>query len=150
MGLLDKAKASAAQAAAKAQQGMAQGQAKLDTMQARKQADALLRDLGAAYFTEQRHAGPATAVSAALTRVEEHEAAHGPVDTAATAPVLPVQPGAAGPAGTGPGGAGPGGAGPGGAGSDGAVPGGAGPVGSVPPGAPGAAQPGASYGLDDL
>lgn len=92
MGFLDKVKAQATQAAEKAQQGMASGQAKLSELQARKQADALLRDLGAAYYAEQRSAGPATAVAEALARVDAHAAQHGPVDTAATAPAPTTPP----------------------------------------------------------
>jgi len=89
MGLLDKAKAQAQQAVAKAHQGVAQGQAKLDTMQAKKHGDALLRDLGAAYYAQQRSGGSADAVTAAMAKVDEHAAAHGPVDTSATAPASP-------------------------------------------------------------
>lgn len=53
-------------------------------MQAKKQADALLRDLGAAYYAQKQKGGPADAVAAALAKVIAHEAEHGGVDTAAT------------------------------------------------------------------
>jgi hypothetical protein len=86
MGFLDKVKAQAQVAAEKAQQGVAQGQQKLGDLQAKRQADALLRDLGAAYYAEQRAGGAADAVSAALARVDAHVAENGPIDTAATAP----------------------------------------------------------------
>jgi hypothetical protein len=86
MGLMDKVKAQAEQAVAKGKQGMAQGQAKIEEMQAKKQADALLRDLGAAYYAQQRTGGSADAVAAALAKVVAHEAEHGTVDTSATAP----------------------------------------------------------------
>jgi hypothetical protein len=86
MGLLDKVKAQAEQVAAKAQQGVSQGQAKLDAMQAKKQGDALLRDLGAAYFAQQRSGGSADAVAEALAKVDAHIAEHGAVDTAPTMP----------------------------------------------------------------
>jgi hypothetical protein len=89
MGLLDKVKAQAEQVAVKAQQGMNQGQAKLDAMQAKKQGDALLRELGAAYFAQQRSDGSADAVAAALAKVDAHVSEHGAVDTA---PVMPAQP----------------------------------------------------------
>ena len=82
MGLLDKVKAQAEQVAVKAQQGMSQGQAKLDAMQAKKQGDALLRDLGAAYYAQQRSGGSPDDVSAALAKVDAHIAEHGAVDTA--------------------------------------------------------------------
>jgi hypothetical protein len=86
MGVLDKAKAKAEAAVAKGKEGMAQGQAKLDAMQAKKHGDALLRDLGAAYYAKERKGGSAGAVQAALAKVAEHEAEHGVVDTAPTAP----------------------------------------------------------------
>jgi len=70
MGLMDKVKAQAEQAVAKAQQGIAQGQAKVDEMQTKKHADAALRDLGAAYYAQQREGGSADAVTAALAAVD--------------------------------------------------------------------------------
>lgn len=99
MGFMDKVKAQAGQAMAKAQQGVAQGQAKLDAAQAKRQADALLRDLGAAYYAEQRSGGPHDAVEAALAKLDEHAETHGPVETAPTA----AEPGATVPAQGGPG-----------------------------------------------
>src|SRR3954471_1727838 len=96
MGLLDKVKAQAEQVAAKAQQGVSQGQAKLDGMQAKKQGDALLRDLGAAYFAQQRSGGSAEAVSEALGKVDAHVAANGSVDTAPTPPTPSSSPGETG------------------------------------------------------
>jgi|SRR3954449_12907030 hypothetical protein len=88
MGLLDKVKAQAEQVASKAQQGVSQGQAKLDAMQAKKQGDALLRELGAAYFAQQRSGGSADAVATALAKVDAHVTEHGAVDTT---PVMPTQ-----------------------------------------------------------
>jgi hypothetical protein len=92
MSLLDKAKEAAEKARVAAQQGMQQGQAKLDAMQAKRRADALLRDLGGAYYAERRHGGSHDAVEAALSAVDTHIAEHGHVDTApgqpdATSPV---------------------------------------------------------------
>ena len=83
MGLMDKVKQQAEHALQMAQQGVSQGQAKLDQVQAKRRADALLRNLGAAYFAEKRHGGPADAVGAAMTALDEHETAHGPIDTGA-------------------------------------------------------------------
>ena len=80
MGLMDKVKQQAGQALVKAQQGVSQGQAKLDQVQAKRQADLLLRDLGAAYYASQRTGGPQDAVDAAMRLVDEHVAAHGAVD----------------------------------------------------------------------
>src|SRR5436190_19497277 len=94
MGLMDKVKAQAEQAVAKGKQGVSQGQAKLDAMQSKKQADALLRDLGAAYYAQQQKGGSADAVAAALAKVVAHEAENGAVDTAASAPVASAAEGA--------------------------------------------------------
>ena len=52
MGLLDKVK-DAAQATVAAKDAAAKGQAKLDEAQAKRAADGLLRDLGAAYYATQ-------------------------------------------------------------------------------------------------
>ena len=83
MGLMDKVKQQAEQALSKAQQGVSQGQAKIDQVQTKRQADALLRDLGAAYYAQVRHNGPADAVSAALTALDDQAQAHGEIDTTA-------------------------------------------------------------------
>lgn len=89
MSFLDKVKAQTEQLAQKAQHGVAKGQAKLDQMTAKKQADALLRDLGAAYYAQQRSGGGDTAVTDALAKVDAHVAEHGPIDARATAPAAP-------------------------------------------------------------
>ncbi len=85
MGLMDKVKQQAEQALAKAQQGVSQGQAKFDQVQAKRQADVLLRNLGAAYYAKERSGGPQDAVDAAMKMLDEHVAAHGPIDTSAAA-----------------------------------------------------------------
>lgn len=90
MGLMDKVKQQAGQALVKAQQGVSQGQAKLDQVQAKRQADVLLRDLGAAYYAWQRTDGPKDAVDSAIRLVDEHVAAHGPLDHAAAADDAPA------------------------------------------------------------
>jgi hypothetical protein len=77
MGLMDKVKQGAGQALTKAQQGVNQGKAKLDQAQAKHQWDGLLRNLGAAVYAEQRQGGPADAVSAALSALDEHAATNG-------------------------------------------------------------------------
>ncbi|HVC39322.1 MAG TPA: hypothetical protein VNH20_05025 [Candidatus Dormibacteraeota bacterium] len=86
MGLMDKLKVQAEQMAVKAQQGTAQVQAKFDTVQAKRVADSLLRDLGAAYYGEQRQSGPHDAVEKALAAVDSHAAQTGPVDVSTTGP----------------------------------------------------------------
>jgi hypothetical protein len=84
MGLLDKVKQGAGQALNKAQEGVSQGKAKLDEVQAKRQWEALLRNLGAAVYAEQRQGGPSDAVAAALGALDEHLATHGPEGTTAT------------------------------------------------------------------
>ena len=90
MGLMDKVKQQAEQALTKAQQGVAQGQAKLDEVQTKRQGDQLLRDLGAAYYAAERHGGPAEDVAQALSAVDAHyaaqEASETSSDTAGAAP----------------------------------------------------------------
>ena len=85
MGFMDKAREAAQQATAKAQQGLAQGQAKIDEVQTTRAADGLLRDLGAAFYAEQRSGGSHEAVVAALGAVDAHVAAHGPLGKAGPA-----------------------------------------------------------------
>jgi hypothetical protein len=85
MGFMDKAREAAQQATAKAQQGLAQGQAKFDEVQTTRAADGLLRDLGAAFYAEQRSGGSNEAVVAALAAVDAHVAAHGPLGKAGPA-----------------------------------------------------------------
>jgi len=79
MGFMDKAREAAQQATTKAQQGLAQGQAKLDDAQTSRAADGLMRDLGAAFYAEQRNGGSHEAVVAALGAMDAHVAAHGPL-----------------------------------------------------------------------
>ena len=79
MGFMDKARDAAQQATTKAQHGIAQGQAKFDEVQASRAADGLLRNLGAAYYAEQRKGGSHDAVVVALRAVDAHVAAHGPL-----------------------------------------------------------------------
>ncbi|MEO6142963.1 MAG: hypothetical protein ABIP19_03210 [Dermatophilaceae bacterium] len=81
MGFLDKAREAAQQATTKAQQGLAQGQAKLDEVQTSRAADGLLRELGAVFYAEQRSGGSHEAVLAALGAVDAHVAAHGTLDS---------------------------------------------------------------------
>jgi hypothetical protein len=70
MGLMDKVKAQAEQAVAKAQHGIAEGKDKLEGVQAKRHVDQLLHDLGAAYYAEQREGGPHAAVEQALIAVD--------------------------------------------------------------------------------
>lgn len=83
MGFLDKVKEQAAQATAVAKDAAQKGQAKLEDLQAKKGADGLLRDLGAAAYAQQTGRGTAT-TEADLERIvaalHAFEAEHGPID----------------------------------------------------------------------
>ena len=86
MGFMDKVKQTAGQAMSKAQQGVSQGRAKLDEVQAKRQWDALLRNLGAAYYAQERQDGPADAVSTAMAALDDHASTHGAGSTSAEEP----------------------------------------------------------------
>jgi aminoglycoside/choline kinase family phosphotransferase len=80
MGLLDKVKVQAAQAAQKAQEGVKAGQAKLVDVRDQKAGDTLLRDLGAAVYAERLgQATPETAaeIERLISALQAHEAAVG-------------------------------------------------------------------------
>ena len=87
MALIDKAREAA-------EQGLAQVQARIDDLQAKHQHDALLRELGAAYYAKKRTGGSPDAVKAALAAVDAHRAASEAGDDEAA----PDKPGAAKPA----------------------------------------------------
>ncbi len=82
MGLMDKVKTQAAQVAQRAQEAGKAGQAKLEEVQAKRRADAWLRDLGAAVYAERR-SGPTPETKERIDRLvaqlSRHEAEHGPV-----------------------------------------------------------------------
>ncbi|MGH9044798.1 MAG: hypothetical protein ACRDVP_08225 [Acidimicrobiales bacterium] len=82
MGLLDKMKEGAAQATAVAKDAAQKGQAKLDALQAKRAADALLRDLGAVVYAEKtgRSSGDADRTARIVTALEQHETENGPID----------------------------------------------------------------------
>jgi hypothetical protein len=86
MGLMDKLKEQASQVADKAQKGAAQAQAKFEAAQSKRGGDALLRDLGAAYYAEQRQGGSHEAVAQALAALDAHAGAGGGVDVSTTGP----------------------------------------------------------------
>ena len=85
MGFMDKVKAQAEQALSMAQQGVSTGQEKLDSMHARRGADGLLHDLGAAFYAHQRTGGAPEPVQNALAALDAYAAANGPIDTTPTA-----------------------------------------------------------------
>lgn len=87
MGFFDKAIAQAQQlaekAAEKTQEGVKAGQDKLEQTQARRTADAALRDLGAALYLERTGRGSAetaAAVASISAQLVQHEAEHGPIE----------------------------------------------------------------------
>jgi hypothetical protein len=86
MGFMDKLKVQAEQVAKQAQAGVAQGQAKLNDLQAKKAADALLHDLGAAVYAAQRQGGPHEPIEQVMSALDAHAATHGPIDTGAGTP----------------------------------------------------------------
>ena len=95
MGFMDKLKVQAEQVAKQAQAGVAQGQAKLGDMQAKKAADGLLHDLGAAVYAAQRQGGPHEPIETIMAALDAHAAAHGPIDTNTTPPAPAPAPAAA-------------------------------------------------------
>lgn len=91
MGFLDKAKEQASALAAKAQEGVNQGQAKMSEAQANKKAAGLLEQMGAWQWAQQ-HGRDGGQAAEQLARVHSelaaHEAEHGPI----AAPLIPSAP----------------------------------------------------------
>jgi hypothetical protein len=93
MGLLDKVKAQATAATEMAKDAAAKGQAKMNDAQAKKAADSMLRDLGAAFYaTQTGRATPATEadIERLVGSLQAHESEHGAItlapESAAAAP----------------------------------------------------------------
>jgi hypothetical protein len=93
MGLLDKVKAQATAATAVAKDAAQKGQAKLDEVQAKKGADGMLRDLGAAFYaTKTGRATPSTDadIDRLVAALQAHESERGALtlapESAAAAP----------------------------------------------------------------
>ena len=80
MGLMDKMKEQATQLAEKGKQGVAQGQAKLDALQAKKQLDTLFHDLGEATYAAERKGVGRDEIERLLDAIDEHVATNGPLD----------------------------------------------------------------------
>jgi hypothetical protein len=98
VGFLDKAKAQATQLAAKAQEGVKQGQAKLGDAHAGKNLDGLLSELGAWVWAERngRDEGRGAAEIERITgELANHEAEHGPAPSPAVVATPPPPPGGA-------------------------------------------------------
>lgn len=82
MGLMDKVKAQATQIAEKAQEAGKVGQAKLEAVQARRKADALLAELGSIVFDS--HVGRGTPgdekrTAQLVEQLRQYEAEYGPL-----------------------------------------------------------------------
>ena len=80
MGLLDKVKATTAAATEAAKDAAAKGQAKYDEAQAKKVAEGMLRDLGAAFYaTKTGRSTPDTEaeIERLVTALQDHESQHG-------------------------------------------------------------------------
>jgi hypothetical protein len=104
MGLLDKVKATAASATEAAKDAAAKGQAKLDDAQAKKAADGMLRDLGAAFYaTKTGRATPTTEsdIDQLVAALQTHETEHGQItlapESSAAAPTAAPADGSAAP-----------------------------------------------------
>ncbi len=116
MGLLDKVKAQATAATEMAKDAAAKGQAKMNEAQAKKAADGMLRDLGAAFYaTKTGRSTPTTdaEIDQLVAALQAHESEHGQITLApesaaagptatptggSTAPAPPPPPKAADPA----------------------------------------------------
>ena len=83
MGLMDKVKAQATQLAEKAQEAGKVGQQKIGNLQTKKQADTLLRELGAHHFAKAKGRGDQqtdTKIAGVMAQLDAHEAEHGQID----------------------------------------------------------------------
>ena len=100
MGLMDKVKAQATAASVMAKDAAQKGQTKLEEVQSKKQADASLKDLGAAYYaTLTGRATPTTEadIERLVATLREYESEHGaltlaPESTAGNPTVSPDGP----------------------------------------------------------
>jgi hypothetical protein len=85
MGLLDKVKQQATAATEMAKDAAAKGQAKIDEAQAKKAAEGMLRDLGAAFYaTKSGRSTPTTDsdIERLVAALQEYESEHGPLTLA--------------------------------------------------------------------
>jgi hypothetical protein len=99
MGLMDRVKPLATQISQKTQEAAREGKARLDQAQANRQADTLLRNLGALVYAERTGRGAADSadqVSRLVAHIQAHEAENGINLASQSAP--PPPPGPAGPA----------------------------------------------------
>ena len=92
MGFKDAMKSNVEGLARRSMEAGAKGQAKVEAMQARHRGAALLHDLGAAYYIEQRLGGDAQATRRLLAALDQHAAEHG-LDTSPDVAGLATRPG---------------------------------------------------------
>jgi hypothetical protein len=85
MGFKDAMKTNVESLARKSMEAGAKGQAKMESMQAKRRGHALLHDLGAAHYTEQRQGGDARAAQKLMALLDQHAAEHG-LDTSPDLP----------------------------------------------------------------
>lgn len=94
MGLMDKAKAQATVLAQKGQEAAREGKARLDQAQAGRQADTMLRNLGALVYAERTgRSAPDSPdqVTRLISTISAHEAQHG-INLAAASTAQPEAP----------------------------------------------------------
>ncbi len=83
MGLVDKVRAQATQVVGKAQEAGKVGQAKLEALQARRKAEAVLSELGAIAYRarcDRSKPGDDRRADDLVARLRQYEAEYGPVD----------------------------------------------------------------------
>jgi hypothetical protein len=85
MGFKDAMKTNVESLARKSMEAGAKGQAKMESMQAKRRGHALLHDLGAALYTEQRLGGDAQSTRTLMALLDQHAAEHG-LDTSPDVP----------------------------------------------------------------
>ena len=84
MPIFDKVKAQATQLAQKAQEAGKAGQTKIEEVQARRRADAMFRDLGAAVYAEQKGRSNETTtadIARLIAELSDWETEHGQLGT---------------------------------------------------------------------
>ena len=93
MGFKDAMKTNVEGLARRSLEAGARGQAKMESMQAKRRGDGLLHDLGAAFYIEQRLDGDARTTRTLLAALDQHAAEHG-LDTSrdVAGPAVPLHP----------------------------------------------------------
>jgi len=104
MSLMDKVRAQATQIAQKTQETARDSKVRFDQAQAKRRADAMLRNLGAVVYADRTGRGTgdsAAEIDRLVTEISSHEAEHEislarvPTDQAGPAPESPAAPGTA-------------------------------------------------------